>query len=55
MDLKKVYILWDDGDYYGPDLVGIYTTEEAAEKAKEKMPRRFIGYVSDYELPYEEY
>ena len=55
--VNKVWILWDEGDYYGPDLKGIYSTEEEANKAFEKLKGSkygFIGYVSEYELDYEE-
>jgi hypothetical protein len=54
--VSKVWILWDDGDYYGPDLQGIYSTEEAAKEAHEKLEGGkygFIGYVEEYELDYE--
>jgi hypothetical protein len=53
---KIIWVLWDDGDFYGPDLQGIYSTEEAAKKAKKKLESGnygFIGYISNYELDWE--
>lgn len=37
---SPVWLLWDGGDYYGPDLVDVFATEEAALAEREAMIRR---------------
>lgn len=51
--MKSVWIIWNDADYYGPDLAAIYETKELADKALadlKKEPYGYDYYVKEYKL-----
>lgn len=47
MNEKELYLLKDDMDYDGYDIVGIYESKELAESAKERYvaSHKFLGVV----------
>ena len=43
----KVYLVWDDEDYYGPTLLKIFLKKEHAEKYNETV--KHMSYVDEWE------
>ena len=50
--VKSVWIIWNDGDYYGPHLSAIYETEELGNKilAELKAMGGYNYYLEEWKL-----
>jgi len=40
-----VWLVWDDTDYYGPHLKGVYGSERGAKDAVEILRKEWPGFV----------